>query len=74
MTARMADPIPTANTNLAGFGATYPLLASDPSTGPGTRILEGLIEERCELVHTSHWLSHTQRRDTSACACSHTHR
>ena len=27
MTARMINAIPTANTNLAGFGATSPLLA-----------------------------------------------
>src|SRR5215813_3516182 len=59
MIAAIARTIPKTYTSLAGFGfgAMYPSWRPVlvPVLVPG--ILEALIGEMCELLHTSHWLS-----------------
>jgi len=60
MAARMVTAIARTIPTVArfGFGAMYPSWApvpgTRPGTGPSTWILEGLIGEMCELLHTSH--------------------
>src|SRR5215813_2911452 len=60
MAARMVTAIARTIPTVArfGFGAMYPSWApvpgTRPGTGPSTWILEGLIGEICELLHTSH--------------------
>jgi hypothetical protein len=54
MIARMVNAIPTANTNLAGFGFG----AMDPLLAPGTLLVVVPVlvlpsGKRCELIHTS---------------------
>ena len=60
MAARMVTAIARTIPTVARFcfGAMYPSWApvpgTRPGTGPSTWILEGLIGEMCELLHTSH--------------------
>jgi hypothetical protein len=55
----MVNAIPTANTNLAGFGfgamfpSELPLLVPVPVLVLAARFLEGLIGDVYELLHTS---------------------